>query len=351
MSESVGYGIVGCGNIARFHIEGLLKAGARVVHLADVKEEAAAPFMSRTGARYSKDYHQLLADPAVTVVNVLTSTRWHKDICVDALGAGKDVICEKTMAGSAAEAAAIRDSAKKSGRIFFTAFMKRFFPAARMAKALVPRLGRIYATHVRAYQNWGNPVTAAIWGDDASAYQSVLDNYGGAVLKCAGSHMLDMTMFLLGRPSSVMASVDYVPGSRFDRKATALLGYDGGATACFETAIHSMGRIGLEKNGWEEWIEITGTEGRLKLSTVLWDHPENNGLLLEHYDEKSGSLTEHRFPPTNPFDLEMAELYAALVSRQPASPSEDDGYAVDYLIESIEEAARLGTRMKLTFPA
>ncbi len=345
---SIGYGLVGCGSIARFHVGGLLAAGARIVHVCDVDENAASAIRARTGARYSSDYHQLLADPAVTVVSVLTSTRWHRSVCLDALAAGKDVICEKTMSGGRSEATEIRAAAKASGRLFFTAFMKRFFPAAREAKELVPRLGRVFSAQVRAWQNWGDDFQSMT---DASPFSRVLDNYGGAVLKCAGSHMLDMTMHLLGRPTSVLASMDYVGDSRFDRSASALLQFPGGATATFETAIHPLSRTGLERNGWEEWIEITGTRGRLRLSTVLWDHPENNGVVLEHYDEATGSAAEHRFAPVDPFALEMKAFHDALTRRERIAPNEDDGFAVDALIDAIERAAAAGRKVDLELPA
>jgi len=347
-THKVGYGIVGCGSIARFHFGGLQEAGARVVHIADINETAARQYVERTSARFSKDYKKLIADPEVTVVSVLTSARHHLAICREALAAGKDVICEKTMTNNRAEAALIRDAARSSGRLFFTAFMKRFFPATRMARELLPRLGRIYSAQVRAYQNWGDDFQSMT---DASKYSGVLENYGGAVLKCAGSHMLDMTMFLLGKPSSVLANVDYVPNSRFDRRATALIEFPHGAVASFETAIHSLGKIGLERNSWEEWIELTGTKGRLKLSTVMWDHPLNNGLTLEHYDEATGAVTEHRFSPVNPFTVEMAAFHAALTNREKIAPDENDGYAVDSLIEAIETSAHEGRRVSLDFSA
>ncbi len=338
----VAYGVVGCGNISRFHFNALEAAGARVVHIADINEPAARPWVERTGARFCTDYRRLIDDPRVTVVSVLSSARSHTAICGAALAAGKDVICEKTMGATLPDAAAIHAAARASGRLFFTAYMKRFFPAARVARDLIPSLGRICSAQVRAYQNWGDDFHSLA---DASKYARVLENYGGAVLKCAGSHMLDMTMHLLGRPASVLASIDYVPGSLFDRRASAVFELPGGAAVQFETCLHSLGRIGMERNGWEEWIEITGTRGRLKLSTVMWDHPLNNGLLLEHYDEAAGTVHEHRFPPVNPFDLEIAAFHQALVSRTRMEPGEDEGYAVDSLIHAMETSARKGMRV------
>jgi predicted dehydrogenase len=353
MSEPV-YAIIGCGNISRFHFEGLLAAGARIARIVDVNEKAAAPWAARTGAAFSADYREAIADPAVTVVSVLTSARFHREICLAALAAGKDVICEKTMANDAAEALEIRAAARAAaasaaaggapGPIFFTAFMKRFFPATEMAVRLLPKLGRIFSATARAYQNWGGDYFSMT---DAGPYDWVLQSYGGAGVKCAGSHMLDLIMHLLGRPASLLSSVDYIPGSAFDRKATAILEYANGSTVSFETAIHALSKIGYERNGWDEWIEITGSEGRLRLSTVMWDHPENNGALLEHYAEATGTWTEYRFPAVDPFKLEMAAFHGALRERRALGCDADAGAAVDLVIDAIGRSSKAGTRVDL----
>lgn len=344
MSIEPVYAIIGCGNISRFHFEGLLAAGARIARIVDLDEKAAAPWLERTGARFSKDYRDALADPAVSVVSVLTGSRFHRDICLAALSAGKDVICEKTMANDAAEALEIRAAAAASGRIFLTAFMKRFFPATEKARELLPSLGRIFSAQARSYQNWGGDFFSMT---DATPYEGVLRSYGGAVVKCAGSHMLDLIMHLLDRPNSLFASVDYIPGSSFDRKASAILEYRNGATVAFETAVHRLSRIGYERNGWDEWIEINGSEGRLRLSTVMWDHPENNGALLEHYEETAGSWIEHRFPPVDPFKLEMAAFHEALRSRRDLGCGADAGCAVDLVIDAIQRSSKSGERIAL----
>ncbi len=357
MKQEPVYAIVGCGNISRFHFEGLLAAGAKIARVVDLDKKTAAPWAARTGARWSSDYREAIADPAVTVVDVLTGSRFHRDICLAALAAGKDVICEKTMANDAAEARQIRAAAQAAaphgaagagddrGSIFLTAFMKRFFPATEKAVELLPSLGRVFSATARSYQNWGGDFFSMT---DATPYEGVLRSYGGAVIKCAGSHMLDLIMHLLGRPRSLISSVDYIPGSSFDRKAAAILEYEGGATVSFETAIHGLSRIGYERNGWDEWIEINGAKGRLRLSTVMWDHPENNGALLEHYDEATGSWTEHRYAAVDPFKLEMAAFHEALASRRQLACDASAGAAVDLLIDAIESSSRSGTRVQLS---
>jgi len=328
------FGIVGCGSISRFHFSALAKIGASVVHVADLNEKAAAPYVEKFGARFSKDYKDLIADPRVTVVSVLTSSKYHKAICLAALAAGKDVICEKTMMENADDAEAVAKAARRSGRLFFTAFMKRFFPATEKAKELVPSLGTLFSAQVRTYQSWGNFYDAHDEGD----FKFVLANYGGAITKCAGSHMLDMMMHLLGRPRSVVAQIDYLAGTRFDRKAVALFQYPGSLAVQFEAASHPLKRIGYERNSWDEKMEINGVNGRLEIFTVMWDHPENNGALLVHYDNTAGTSTEYRFEAMNPFDSELAHFHQCLTDRIQGTPTVVDGFNVDLVIESMEKS-------------
>jgi len=337
------WGVIGCGGISRFHFGGLAKAGADVVHVADLREEAAAPYVAQFGARYSADYRALIADPELTVVSVLAHGRFHLEMCLAALAAGKDVVCEKTLADNADEAAQIVAAAQKSGRLFFTGYMKGFFPAMQKARELLPSLGRLFSAQVRTYQPWGDYYEM----DAASVPAEVFTKYGGAVMKCAASHLINLTLSFLGRPRSLYANVDYVLGSQFDRKATALFEYENGMVASFEAAVHPLKRIGYERNSWDESFQINGVNGRLEMFPVMWDHPENNGALLVHYDNATETSTEYRFPAVNPFDIEIATFERCLTERVQGRPDVIDGFNVDYVIGKMAESSRRKTALLL----
>ncbi|QGQ94336.1 gfo/Idh/MocA family oxidoreductase [Paenibacillus psychroresistens] len=328
------FGIIGCGDISRFHFNGLKKAGADIVYIADINEAAAKKYVDELGARFSKDYKDLLADPEVTVVSVLTSAKYHKEICIAALQAGKDVICEKTMSNNAEEAFEIAKAAEESGQLFFMSYMKRFFPAVKKAKELLPKLGRIFSAQVRAYQAWGNLYEL----EHGLGQQWILDGYGGAIVKCAGSHMIDMTLNLLGRPERLYAHVDYIPNSQVDRKAAALFEYGNGLVVNYETAAHALKKIGYERNSWDEYIEINGVGGRLRISTVMWDHSEKNAALLVFYDNETDTSTEYRFNAEIPFDAEMQYFYECLCNRVQGAPNVVDGFNTDIMISAIMES-------------
>lgn len=337
------YGIIGCGNIARFHINGLKKAGAEIVHIADINPEAARPYLQDPLIKYSEDYRRVIADPEVSVVSVLTSGRTHRDICLEALHAGKDVICEKTMTDNIAESYELVQAVRKTGKIFFTSYMKRFYPAVEKAKELIPALGHIFSAQVRSYQAWGD-FYSAVQGD---VVKNVLASYGGAIIKCAGSHMLDMTLYLLGRPKNLYASIDYLPGTDFDRKATALLEYSNGCVVSFEAAAHPLQMIGYERNSWDETIQINGINGRLDLYTVAWDQSDKNGALLVYYDNRTKTSTEYRYSPVVPFDLEMETFHHCLENRIQSSPDVLDGFNVDVLIETMQTSSKTGTKVEI----
>jgi predicted dehydrogenase len=330
----VRFGIIGCGNISQFHFNGIEKAGAKVTFIVDINEAAAKPWIEKTGAKFSKDYNDLINSPDVDVVSILASTKFHKDMCLAALNAGKDVVCEKTMANNPNEAEEIARHTLKTGRLFFTTFMKRFFPAVVKAKEIFPTIGKVMSAHVRSYQAWGDFFST----NELGWAEGVTRNYGGAILKCAGSHMLDMTMHFLGRPEYVYAKTDYVDGTDFDRKVTAVMEFDKGVTATFETIAHPLKRIGYERNSWDEKIEINGVNGRIEIYTVMWDAPKNNGALLVHYDDKTETSTEYRFTPLNPFDIEIAEIVKAVENRKQINPDVIDGFNVDVLIGAMGES-------------
>ncbi|MCQ6561013.1 Gfo/Idh/MocA family protein [Paenibacillus mendelii] len=330
------YGIIGCGGISRFHFSGLEKLGAQIVHVADINEAAAKSYAQRFGAKCSTDYRRVIEDPDVTVVSVLTGAKSHYEICIAALKAGKDVICEKTMANNAEEAEEIVRTAQASGRLFFSAYMKRYFPAVQKAKELFPELGRIFSAQVRAYHPWGNIFESPYpeWVDQA------IQLYGGAVIKMAGSHMIDMTQYFFGRPSSLYAHVDYIPETQTDRKVTSIWEYGSGMTVSFEALGHPLKKIGYERNSWDEKLEINGVNGRIELYFVLWDQPENNAVLLVHYDNERGTSTEYRFDAMNPFDEEMRYFHQCLINRERGHCTEVDGFNVDVIIETMVESSR-----------
>jgi predicted dehydrogenase len=331
-------GVIGCGNIARFHLRGYERAGARIVHACDVRPEAAQAVGEGCGACVTTDYRAVLDDAKVDLVSVLTTASSHKEICLAAIAAGKGVVCEKTLTDSAADSAEVARAAERAGTFFATAYMKRFFPAARQAKELLADMGQIISIYARSWQPWD--LWNAPLDERFTTHPSfVKTNYGGGALVCCGSHILDLVHWFAGRPAQVAGDMHVRPGMDIDNQANAMLWIEGGGIVHFETCWHPLAFAGYERNGWDERLEINTTSGRLDLFTVKWDEPERNGALLVHQEAATGCTTENRYLPMNPFDAEMAEMVRRFEAGEPGFPSAWDGYVVDEIIAHIGAAS------------
>ena len=114
-------GFIGCGGIAnQKHLPGMKgMEGVDLCAFCDLiieRAEKAAKEYGTPDAKVYTDYKELLKDPEVEVVHVLTPNREHADITVDSLYAGKHVMCEKPMAKTAADAKRMVDAAKETGK-------------------------------------------------------------------------------------------------------------------------------------------------------------------------------------------------------------------------------------------
>jgi predicted dehydrogenase len=339
---AINAGVIGCGNISKFHFAGLEKIGAKVSWVCDLNPNAAKPYMEKFGAAYTADYHQVLADKAVDVVFVTVISSLHKRICMDAINAGKAVICEKTLAENAADSLEIVTLAEKKNTLLYTSYMKRFIPAVAKAKELLPSIGQIFSTYIRTYQPWGNfwqPGTSEVQSQMAGGSPSaVVRAYGGGVLVCGGSHILDLVCFFLGRPTRLYAAMVQPEWLDFDLLASAMLETPNGIVH-WEAAAHPLNQIGFLRDGWDEQIEINGTRGRLSIYSAKWDEVTFKGSLLVHYDNATGQSTEYRYGPGSPFDGAVAFFCRAIEEGSQGSQSRLTGYEVDELISHIKKSA------------
>ena len=122
MERIVNIGIIGCGGIANGkHMPALKKLdNVEMVAFCDIVKERAEEAAEKFGtpdAKVYEDYKELLKDESIDVVHVCTPNRSHSFITIDALEAGKHVLCEKPMSVTLKEAIAMHETAKKTGKI------------------------------------------------------------------------------------------------------------------------------------------------------------------------------------------------------------------------------------------
>src|ERR1051326_492180 len=101
--HSLRAGIIGTGFIGPVHVEALRRLGVTVTALCDVGSLGSQAAHRLAIPQAFSDYHQLLASPEVDVVHITAPNRFHYDMCLAALRAGKHIICEKPLAMNTAE--------------------------------------------------------------------------------------------------------------------------------------------------------------------------------------------------------------------------------------------------------
>src|SRR5687767_14720347 len=134
-------GVIGCGQIAQHHLKEYAKlppSDVKVVAAADINETCARESADRFGiAHVYTDFRKLLERDDVDAVDVCLHNNFHRPITEAALRAGKHVYCEKPMAGSYRDAAAMLETAKQTGRKLSIQLATLFFDETRAAKELI----------------------------------------------------------------------------------------------------------------------------------------------------------------------------------------------------------------------
>ncbi len=205
--EKIKVGVIGCGGIANGkHMPSIKSLGdVEIVAFCDIIKEKAEDAKKNFGTEDAKvytDYKELLKDDSIVAVHVCTPNRSHSFITVDALHAGKHVICEKPMAINAAEAKKMVDAAKETGKILTIGYQNRYRADSAYLKRACENdyLGEIYYAKALALRRRAVPT----WGVFLNEYEQ-----GGGPLIDIGTHALDLTLWMMDnyKPKMVVGSV------------------------------------------------------------------------------------------------------------------------------------------------
>lgn len=194
--STVGWGVVGCGWVARDYALPALNSvpGAQLVAFHD-KDPGALGRVTHPAVKHT-DLDEFLATPDLDAVYVAVPNAGHRPVVEAVAKAGKAVLCEKPLAADVDDARAIVRAAREAGVLLGTAYDQRWHPAHVVLRNLIPRLGIISALRI-VYCCW----LPDDWTPDGRAH----DNWridrsragGGAAIDLA-PHGLDLAGVLLG---------------------------------------------------------------------------------------------------------------------------------------------------------
>lgn len=197
-------GIIGTGFIGPVHLEGLRRLGVQVTALCDLPDRVRDA-ADRMGIPLAfSDYQEMVKSPDVDVVHITTPNRFHCEMSLASLKAGKHVICEKPLAMNTRETAKIVKTVRSSDRVFAVNYNIRFYPAVLQLRRLVERgeLGDIIHVNGSYMQDWLFKDTDYNW--------RLLPKEGGSLRAVAdiGTHWMDLVSFVMGtKITSVLADL------------------------------------------------------------------------------------------------------------------------------------------------
>lgn len=334
-------GIIGAGQIARFHAEAIASVGGCLVGVSDPEQAKGRAFAEHFHTGFFGDADSLIADRRVQAVIVATPNATHAALALAALDAGKDVLCEKPLTTNPDDALrlvrAVRDHPEA---IFQVGYMKRYNPGFLLLKDTLPRIGEPLTAEFRV-------MAERVTSTSDSWYRRPGES-GGGILTHSGSHLLDVMRWLLGEPARVDARITDAPDRPgLDWATHALIEMASGLSvhlAAVSTPAPGLGHTG---EGWEETVEIVGERGRLRLSSPNWQATAPCLLTLGLSGERE---TRTLYPERgSPWEAEMRVFLHAVATRQPPFPNVVDGYRVDETLAALYASGRRKTPVDIAW--
>ena len=239
-ANPAGVGVVGCGFMGLAHIQGYLRnPHARIATICDAVRlpedgdftgvegnvDVGEPVkLDMTQTKATREFKDLLEDPEIDLIDLCVPTFLHRDMAITALEAGKNVICEKPMALTSADARAMVEAAERSHGFLMPAMCIRFWPEwAWLKRAIADNTyGRVHGASFRRLSE------APGWGNFMDGEKS-----GGGLLDLH-IHDSDFVQYCFGRPESVCSQGYTKISGRIDH-ITTLYQVAGGA------AVHAEG--------------------------------------------------------------------------------------------------------------
>ncbi len=363
MADKVRIGIIGCGGIANSkHLLalGALKDRADLVGFCDIIPERARKAAAEYGvpdAKVYTDYKELLKDDTIEAVHILTPNRWHHEMTVNALEAGKHVMCEKPMAINPAEAMDMVNAAKRTGKLLAIGYQYRQRNDSLALKRLADEgaLGDIYYSKGHAVRFRGVPT----WGVFTNKFEQ-----GGGPLIDIGTHALDLALWVMDnyKPRMVLGSVfNYLgtplkpgePGNRMgvwdpdtyevEDSAFGMVKMENGASIYLEAA------WALNINDIREgMITVCGTKSGATMVPVDGDNGwrTDKQLILSSVVADTPAETRPKVSPVKPgqgpHDKECINWLNAIQTGSPLLVQPEQAYTVTRILDGIYQSNREG---------
>lgn len=279
-------GIIGAGNFADAHMAAF----------AEIPEADVVAFMRRSESQLRQmqrkwsvekgftNHREMLDDPDIDAIDIITPTDSHRQYALDAITAGKHVLCEKPLALTASDCQQMLDAANDAGVIHAVNFNQRGRTAVGRLKRYIDEgyIGRPYHTSI-----WWGMSQAVDVRPHVLAWRFKPEQGGGTVYELV--HVFDMARFINGEVTRIVSLLNTAESRRVTAdlpdgmevavpdSSAFMMEHQNGSYTVAHTSFVSRGTTAYEGPR----IEVSGETGRVVTQGVhgLLGHSGGNGPL------------------------------------------------------------------------
>lgn len=289
-------GIIGCGKITqvRHAPEYAAHPDCTISKVYDLNKERAREVAKQYGALSCETYQEILTDPAIDAVSICVMNKDHARFSIEALNAGKNVLCEKPMAVTLEECEEMVKAADRSKKILLIGQNQRLLKSHEIARKMIQdgKLGNVL-TFRFTFGHSGPERWSVDKGNGTWFFQKANAAFGA--MNDLGIHKIDLMQFILDDVAedavACMATLDkhFENGSPIEVEDNAVCLFRMKKRA-IGTVTASWTYYGKEDNS----TVICGSKGRMK----IYDD-QDHSIVLEKHDGE----TEY-------FDIDMIQTNA-----------------------------------------
>lgn len=321
--------IIGLGWPGVQHLKGYIACDqSEVVAVCDLDEKRCKEIAQEYDVpQIFTNHRKMLESSEIDAVSVCLPNFLHAPISIDALNAGKHVLCEKPPARTAQEAQAMADAADKNKRVLMYALVQRFGGNAQFLRKMIDNgeLGEIYFGKAGYVRRRGIPIGREGWFVDKA-------RSGGGALIDIGVHALDCIWWLMGSPKPV--AIMGAAYSKFGNLVPKGVNYDVDDATFAQIRFENDAAIVLEAT-WalnlpgSGYVQIAGTKAGAQLNP-LTIYTEENGKEINKTP---------KCPSVNSFNEETAHFVSCILDGSEPISSARQGVTLMQMLDGIYESS------------
>lgn len=304
-TKTLSLALVGCGQIARAHLDGIRRIATRIQVTACIDSDLtrAEAFAQQTSSEAFSSLEEGIEKGSFDAVDLMLPHDAHEAACYTSFDAGKHTLLEKPISTDIPSAERILEAGKNSDVVFMVAEQAQYWWDAHKTRELIESgaIGEVLTAHGTFYD------PQRFDPNDPIPWRFRLAEAGGGVCMDGGAHWIRPMRIMLGEVDEVIASTgSHIPNRETDSFGLSLMRFQSGVVATFK-AVLTTGAIGPEAD-----FRITGSDGEIVL-----ERGRKGRLMLYNHDNPKGKEVMGTFEPkVDSYGAELEDFAAAVLDNR-----------------------------------